>query len=101
METAVEAMESNEMARQGARTEISVPRNWSSTAALLRNFTGRNTNLFRVFGSETFYRRRGDVRGHQGGPHHSLAWPGGVGTPDYPSGIPDMHTIHDPMISVS
>jgi hypothetical protein len=25
----------------------------------------------------------------------------GVGTPDYPSGIPDMHTIHDPMISVS
>jgi hypothetical protein len=26
---------------------------------------------------------------------------GFVGTPDYPSGIPDMHTIHDPMISVS
>jgi hypothetical protein len=24
-----------------------------------------------------------------------------VGTPDYPSGISDMHTIHDPMISVS
>jgi hypothetical protein len=24
-----------------------------------------------------------------------------VGTPDYPSGIPDMHTIHDPMISAS
>jgi hypothetical protein len=24
-----------------------------------------------------------------------------VGTSDYPSGIPDMHTIHDPMISVS
>jgi hypothetical protein len=24
-----------------------------------------------------------------------------VGTTDYPSGIPDMHTIHDPMISVS
>jgi hypothetical protein len=24
-----------------------------------------------------------------------------VGTPDYPSGIPDMHKIHDPMISVS
>jgi hypothetical protein len=24
-----------------------------------------------------------------------------VGTPDYLSGIPDMHTIHDPMISVS
>jgi hypothetical protein len=26
---------------------------------------------------------------------------GPVGAPDYPSGIPDMHTIHDPMISVS
>jgi hypothetical protein len=25
----------------------------------------------------------------------------GVGTPDYPSRIPDMHPIHDPMISVS
>jgi hypothetical protein len=24
-----------------------------------------------------------------------------VVTPDYPSGILDMHTIHDPMISVS
>jgi hypothetical protein len=24
-----------------------------------------------------------------------------VGTSDYPSEIPDMHTIHDPMISVS
>jgi hypothetical protein len=24
-----------------------------------------------------------------------------VGTPDYPSGIPDMHTIHDPVISAS
>jgi hypothetical protein len=32
----------------------------------------------------------------------TLPWYGtGVGTPDYPSGIPDMHKIHDPMISVS
>jgi hypothetical protein len=23
-----------------------------------------------------------------------------AGTPDYPTGIPDMHIIHDPMISV-
>jgi hypothetical protein len=30
--------------------------------------------------------------------HEHMAF---VGTPDYPSGIPDMHTIHDPMISVS
>jgi hypothetical protein len=28
-------------------------------------------------------------------------WAQSVGTPDYPSGISDMHTIHDPMISVS
>jgi hypothetical protein len=31
--------------------------------------------------------------------HHGMAR--AVGTPDCPSGIPDMHTIHDPMISVS
>jgi hypothetical protein len=30
--------------RQGAGTETSVPRNWSSTAAVLRNFTGRNAD---------------------------------------------------------
>jgi hypothetical protein len=34
--------------RQGARTETFVPQNWSSTMAALWNFTGENTNLFRV-----------------------------------------------------
>jgi hypothetical protein len=38
--------------RQGAGTEISVPRNWSSTVAALRNFAGRNAEPFRVFVSE-------------------------------------------------
>jgi hypothetical protein len=28
--------------RQGAGTETSIPRNWSSTAAALRNFSGKN-----------------------------------------------------------
>jgi hypothetical protein len=38
--------------RQGARTEIFVPRNWSSTTAALWNFSGRNADSFRVFISE-------------------------------------------------
>jgi hypothetical protein len=62
--------------RQGDRTETSVPRNWSSTAAALWNFTGKNDNQFRVFASETLYRRRGDVRGHPGAPHPRVAHPG-------------------------
>jgi hypothetical protein len=63
----------NSSSWQGAETETYVPRNWSSTAAALRNFTWENVDRFRVFASEALYRRRGDVRGHQGGPHHSLA----------------------------
>jgi hypothetical protein len=49
-ETAVEAMESMEMApehfpsRQGAGTETSVPQNRSSTAAVLQNFSGKNAD---------------------------------------------------------
>jgi hypothetical protein len=31
--------------------------------------------------------------------HAVVLW-NGVGTPDYPSGIPIMHTIHDPKKSV-
>jgi hypothetical protein len=34
--------------RQGARTETSVPRNWSSMAAVLQNFSGKNTERSRV-----------------------------------------------------
>jgi hypothetical protein len=57
---------------QGAGTETYVPRNWSLMAAALRNFTGRNAERFRVFASETLYRRRGDVRGGQG--PHTIGW---------------------------
>jgi hypothetical protein len=63
--------------RQGARTETSVPRNWSSMVAVLQNFSGRNTDRFRVFVSEALYRQRGDVREYQGVPHHRVAHPGG------------------------
>jgi hypothetical protein len=42
--------------RQGAGKETSVPRNWSSTAAALQNFTRRNAERFRVFVSEASYR---------------------------------------------
>jgi hypothetical protein len=63
--------------RQGARTETSIPQNWSSMAAALRNFIWENADFFRVFASETLYRRRGDVRGWPGPPYHRLACPGG------------------------
>jgi hypothetical protein len=60
---------------------------------VLRNFTGRNADQFRVFALETLYRRRGDVRGGPGGPHHTVAWsrgapPYGVATPWPLSGSP-------------
>jgi hypothetical protein len=93
METAVEAMESMEMAPgswQSARTETSVPQNWSSTAAALQNFSGKKAERFRVFASETFYRRKGDVRGKPGAPHLVVVQPRGhprhpmVGQPPSP-----------------
>jgi hypothetical protein len=62
----------NSPSRQGARTETSVPRTSSATAAALQNFIWENTNSFRVFPSEAFYRRMGDVRGHQGA--HTRWW---------------------------
>jgi hypothetical protein len=49
--------------RQGARTENSVPQNWSSTTAALWNFTEKNANRFRVFMTKALYRRRDNVRG--------------------------------------
>jgi hypothetical protein len=61
----------------GAGTETSVPRTSSSMAVALRNFSWMDTRRFRVFASEAFYRRKGDVRGHPGGPHHLVLWPGG------------------------
>jgi hypothetical protein len=44
-------------------------------AAALRNFTGRNAEQFRVFVLEASYRRRGDVKGGLGGPHHTPTRP--------------------------
>jgi hypothetical protein len=35
-----------------------------------------DADSFRVFTSEAIYRRKGDVRGCPGGPHHRVAWPG-------------------------
>jgi hypothetical protein len=40
--------------RQGARIQTSVPRNWSSMAAALQNFSGKNAERFRVLPSEGF-----------------------------------------------
>jgi hypothetical protein len=48
--------------QQGAGTESSVPRNWSSTAAVLRNFYWENADCFRVFRQKALYRRRGGVQ---------------------------------------
>jgi hypothetical protein len=66
----------NSPTRQGARTETSVPWNWSSMAAALRNFSWMDTGRFRVFASERIYRRKGDVRGWTRGPHHLVVRPG-------------------------
>jgi hypothetical protein len=40
---------------------------------VLWNFIRRNTDRFRVFVLETFYRRKGDVRGQPGAPHLVVA----------------------------
>jgi hypothetical protein len=58
---------------QGAGTQTSVPQNLSSTAAVLRNCSGKNADCFRVFCREALYRRRGIVRSGPGGPHHRWA----------------------------
>jgi hypothetical protein len=66
----------NSPSQQGAETETSVPRNCSSMAAVLRNFSWIDADSFRVFTSEGIYRWKGDVRGNPGGPHHMVARPG-------------------------
>jgi hypothetical protein len=68
----------NSPSQQGAGTETSVLQNWSSMAVALRNFSWMDADSFRVFASEAFYRWKGNVRGHPGGPHHRVAWPGGT-----------------------
>jgi hypothetical protein len=69
---------SNSPSRQGAGTKTYVPQNWSSMAAALRNFSWMEADSFKVFTSGAIYRRKGDVRGHPRGPHHTMAWPGGA-----------------------
>jgi hypothetical protein len=59
--------------RQGARIETSVPRNLSSTAAALQNYSGKNADYFRVFRPEASYRRRGIIRSGPGWPHNGWA----------------------------
>jgi hypothetical protein len=83
METAETAMETDgdgfrgtSLSRQGAGTETSVPRNLSSTAAELRNYSGKNVDSFRVFRPEASYRRRGVVRSGPRPSHTLAAWPG-------------------------
>jgi hypothetical protein len=46
-------------------------------AAVLRNFSWMDADSLMVFVSEAFYRRKGDVRGCLGGPHHGLTRPRG------------------------
>jgi hypothetical protein len=48
---------------QGAGTETSVPRSWSSMAVALRNFSWIEADSSRVFMLEAIYRRKGDARG--------------------------------------
>jgi hypothetical protein len=67
----------NSPSRQGAGTETSIPRNWSLMAAALWNFLWMDADSFRVFATEGIYRRKGNVRGHPGGPHHLVARLGG------------------------
>jgi hypothetical protein len=80
MEMAVRSMEmameidgdgsrGSSLSRQGARTETSVPRNLSSTAAALRNCSGIFADSLRVFHPEALYRQRGIIRGLPGWPH--------------------------------
>jgi hypothetical protein len=81
METAETAMETDgdgsgdtSPSRQGTGTETSVPRNLSSVAAELQNYSGNFADCFRVFRREASYRRRGIVRGGPGWPHNGWVW---------------------------
>jgi hypothetical protein len=83
METAETAMETDgdgsggtSPSRQGAKTETSVPQNLSSMAAELRNYSEKNTDRFRVFHREAFYRRRGRRQEATRGSHHRGPRPG-------------------------
>jgi hypothetical protein len=63
----------NSPSRQDAGIETSVPRNWSSMAAVLWNFSWIEADSFRVFVLEEIYKQKGDVGGRSRGPHHVVA----------------------------
>jgi hypothetical protein len=88
----------NSLSRQGAGTETSVPRNWSSMVVALRNFLWMNAGLFRVFVIEGIYRRKGDVRGWPRGPHLVVVRPGGPAPPhgvaaSWPSSVSTLDSV--------
>ena len=63
----------NSPSQQGAGTEISVPRNLSSMAAELRNFSWMEAWVIRVFPRNGINRLKGDVGGCLWAPHHVVA----------------------------
>jgi hypothetical protein len=80
METAETTMETDgdgsggtSPSRQGAKIEISVPRNSSMAAAELRNCSRNFADSPRVFRPEASYRQRSVVRGQPGAPHTRVA----------------------------
>jgi hypothetical protein len=61
----------------GCREELLDPSDLgSTTAAAYSMFRGWMFRGLRVFPAEGIYRRKGDVRGSLGGPHHRVARPG-------------------------
>jgi hypothetical protein len=88
----------NSLSRQGAETETSVPRNWSSMVVVLQNFLWMDAGLFRVFATEGIYRRKGDVRGWPRGPHLVVVRPGGPAPPhgvaaSWPSSVSALDSV--------
>jgi hypothetical protein len=66
--------EGNSPSQQGAGTETSVPRNWSSMAAALRNFSWIEAYSFRVFMLGQFIGGRAMLEGARGA--HTMWWRG-------------------------
>ena len=74
MKMAVESMEmasvGNSQSRQGAGTEISVPRTRVDDDGSYGTFRGWRLLVLRVFPRIALNRRKGDVGGRPGAPHH-------------------------------
>jgi hypothetical protein len=81
METAMEAMESIEMALGALPHPDRVPEQRLLPPKIRRRWRRScgtsfgKLPFFRVFSQEALNRRRGDARGGPGGPCHTLAWP--------------------------